>query len=342
MKKGYLKVLAAVAAVAMLMSMSLSVFADAPTYTTTTTYNLSDETKVDVVTEVTGVGAEDQVAYLVTEKNSTPGNIIWIDQQAADEDGAVTFSFTTDAANAKGLGSEIKVGSTSYAATAFDSAETEVKLANYTVTYAEEVKSGENVIGRVKATVVSGNSVTDGDEIEFTVYPAAGYEFDKCVAVVGSDETELPWVAGSSVKKVAVKANTTYEFSFKAVTATLEVASVVGSATVSANPAGKQVGSVAGSAKGASEFGILVINAESAESLLNNVSAADFANWENATDKNGVRKYQALGANEAGEYVISLVDSTDEFFANGASYKAVLYALKGDSLLKSAVFTLGE
>lgn len=336
MKKGYLKVLAAVAAVAMLMSMSLSVFADAPTYTTTTTYNTSDET-VNVVTEVTGVGAEDQVAYLVTNNDSE--EIIWVDQQPADGEGKVTFSFSTDAANAKGAGSQIKVGSTTKSAADFDSAaENLVKLANYTVT----VETDGN--GKVEANAVSvadgQYSATDGDEVEFTVYPAAGYEFDKCVIQGQSDP--VVWVDGSTTKKVKVTANVTYVFSFKPVEATLGTPAQSGAATVTTNDAGKKVGSVAGNATGASEFGILVINAASAETLLTGITASEVAALENMQDANGVRKYQALGATEAGDYVISLVDDNDVFFTNGASYKAVMYALKDGSLKLSDVFTWSE
>lgn len=327
MKKGYLKVLAAVVAAVMLMSMGLSAFA--ATYTTTTTYNTSDESKVDVVTEVTGVGDEDQVAYLVTENVSGNNNIIWIDQQPAD-DGEVTFNFTTDAANALGLGSTVKVGSTTYAANGFEAAQTEVKLASFDVT----VVSAGN--GKVEVDAAATTNY-----VTFTVYPDAGYEFDKCVIVDGEDETEVAWVVGSNAKKVKVTADSDYKIYFKKI-AEAEVAEVpakVGASAV-AEVEGVKVGSVAGKAVGAADFGILVANEANAD-LLVNITAAEVAALDE-TAESGVRKYKALGATEAGDYVINLKDDNGVFFTEGAVYKAVMYALNGSSLKLSDVFTWGE
>ncbi len=305
MKKGLKKTLAAVIALTMLMSMSVCAFA--ASLDVVTSYNVATD-DISVTATVSGAGS-DQVAFLAKKDN----NIIWIDQQPA-VDGTAVSTFKTSKANA---GAIVNVGTTSTAASAVEGKDAVIELASYTVTVAEP----EN--GKV---VASASATTDF--VTFTVYPAAGYEFDYATA----NDVAVKFIGDT--KKVAVTADTTFKFFFKAVAAA-EVAAPAApsSATVAAD---KKSATVAGAAAGAVEYGMLIANAEDAALLAGFDTAAEIAGIdENAAS--GVRKYKALGANEAGQYIISLEDATGEFFAK--AYKAVLYSV-GSNVALSDVFDL--
>lgn len=70
----------------------------APIVTTYTTYDIAAENasaNVDVVTKVEGASANSQVTFLVAKPNVTTGNdIVFIDQQKANAEGAVDFTFS--------------------------------------------------------------------------------------------------------------------------------------------------------------------------------------------------------------------------------------------------------
>lgn len=88
----------------------------APIVTTYTTYDIAAENasaNVDVVTKVEGASANSQVTFLVAKPNVTTGNdIVFIDQQRANAEGAVDFTFSApqDKMYADDLTVNVKLG----------------------------------------------------------------------------------------------------------------------------------------------------------------------------------------------------------------------------------------
>lgn len=316
MKKGLKKTLATVIALTMLLSMSVCAFA--AELNVVTTYDVdADAENVSVVATVTDAGS-DQVAFLAKKGE----NIIWIDQQAAVS-GTASSTFKTSKANA---GAIVSAGTSSVAASAVAGSGSEtIELPSYTVTVAEVVN------GKVIADASS-----TADYVTFTVAPAVGYTLSKATATTAAGTSDVVFVGDT--KKVKVTADTTFNFEFVAVEAVAVAAPAAPTAAgVAADGEGK-VATIAGSAQGAVEYGMLIANAAD-EALLAEVdTVAEIA----AIDENaesGVRKYKALGASEDGKYIISLKDAAGTFFDGTLAYKAVLYSV-GSNVALSTVFDL--
>lgn len=317
MKKGLKKTLAAVIALTMLLSMSVCAFA--AELNVVTTYDVAtDAANVSVVATVTGAGT-DQVAFLA--KNGD--DIIWIDQQPAVS-GTATSTFKTSKANA---GAIVSAGTSSIASDSVTGSGSEtIALPNYTVTI------GEVANGKVIADVE-----TTSDYVTFTVAPAVGYELDKVTATVG-EATPVDVEFIGDTKKVLVTADTTFNFTFKQVAAaTVTAPAAPTTSNVVADGEGK-VATIAGSAQGAVEYGMLIANAAD-EALLAAVDTVDEIAAITDAAESGVRKYKALGASEDGKYIISLKDTAGTFFDGTLAYKAVLYSV-GSNVALSNVFDL--
>ncbi len=316
MKKGLKKTLAAVIALTMLLSMSVCAFA--AELNVVTTYDVAtDAANVSVVATVTGAGT-DQVAFLA--KNGD--DIIWIDQQPAVS-GTATSTFKTSKANA---GAIVSAGTSSIASASVTGSGSEtIALPNYTVTI------GEVANGKVIADVE-----TTSDYVTFTVAPAVGYELDKVTVTVGEETSDFEFIGGT--RKVQVTADTTFNFTFKKVAAAAVTAPAAPTtSSVVADGEGK-VATIAGSAQGAVEYGMLIANAAD-EALLAAVDTVDEIAAITDAAESGVRKYKALGASEDGKYIISLKDTAGTFFDGTLAYKAVLYSV-GSNVALSNVFDL--
>ncbi len=104
-KTGVFKKIAALtAALAVVGSFAISASAEVGVRTTTTYYG-EGQTKVSVTAQVTGAGAGNEVTYYVYDGS----NPLYVNQDTADNTGAVTFNYVTDAANLK---SDVKIGQT--------------------------------------------------------------------------------------------------------------------------------------------------------------------------------------------------------------------------------------
>lgn len=320
MKKGLKALVAIVAAGALLMSMSLAAFA--ATYTTETAYVSGDNTKVQVTTSVTGLAGSEQVAYLVTSNNDD--SIVWVDQKAAT-DGAATFSFKTAAANAKGLGSSILVGSESIAAGSFAADKQNlIKLAEANITW--------SVVGNGKVYAVEAESTTgtvEGDAVTFVALPDAGY----VLTGITKAGVAVPSIGTSNVRKFdGLTVDTAFVFTFEAVAAGAPTASV---AAANFAVVDKTV-SIQANATNATEFGILVGEGASA------LDAATISAMESNVNVDGIVKYAALGANEDGTFIISLTDEGDVFANAAEAFSGVVYAINGSTVATSSAFTFGK
>jgi hypothetical protein len=324
MKKGLKALVAIVAAGALLMSMSLAAFA--ATYTTETVYVAGDNTKVQVTTNVTGLSGSEQVAYLVTSNNDS--EIVWVDQKPAT-DGAVEFKFKTAAANAKGAGSTILVGSQSIAAGEFDASKQNlIKLADATATWSVAKGADDKEHGKVYAVEAENvtGSVT-GSAVTFVALPDAGY----ALTGITKNGEAVAFVAGTNERTFDLAANAEFVFTFSAVAAGTPTAAFTGTTLAVAD---KTV-SIPAKATNATEFGILVGEGASA------LDAAAIAAMESNVNVNGITKYAALGANEDGAFIISLTDNGDVF--NGTNeFDGVVYAINGANVAFSSAFTFGK
>ena len=309
MKKGLKKTLAAVIALTMLMSMSVCAFA--VELSVTTNYNVATD-DISVTASVTGAGA-DQVAFLA--KNGS--EIIWIDQQPAVS-GVASSTFKTSKAN---LGAIVNVGTTSVASSAVDGKDAAIALADYEVT----INPSEN--GEVDYVLDETTNV-----ITLVVYPAAGYKLASGTATTEAGTVPVEFI--NNTKKIAIAADTEFDFTFeKIATAAVVAPAAPSEKTVTAD---KKSATIAGSAQGAVEYGVLIAN-DGDEDLFEDYKDVEAIKAIDESTESGVRKYRALGANEAGEYIISLVDESAEFFEK--TYKAVLYSV-GTTVEFSGVFDL--
>lgn len=317
MKKGLLRTLSAVVAISMLFCMSVVAFADVTTSTSVTSYDVAAG-KVTVTTEVTGAQPGEQVAFLV-EKGA---NILWIDQRPATG-GAASSSFTASVADA--VGAVAKVGTTNTAATAITQAGA-IALPNYTVTWNSNSTKSKVVAVIANEEVNSGATTTD--YVTFYVAAAAGEEL---VSVAYGDTTDTEFVGAS--KTYAVTANTAFTFTFAEKTfAEGAAAPTIPSKEVVPATEASKVASVTATATDAKEFGILV--AKKGYDFTQ-ITSLDGLGYDSAP----VRKYDALGANAAGQFVIQLQDTDSVFFVDDVKYDACVYAL-GSSLEKGDVFAL--
>ena len=100
---------------------------------------------------------------------------------------------------------------------------------------------------------------------------------------------------------------------------------------------GAKTAGVTATATNAVEFGLLVAVKEEAGGTcaLEGITSLDGLGVDSAL----VRKYQALGANGAGQFVIQLQDTDGVFFVDGIKYEARVYAL-GSELTLGDVFDL--
>ncbi len=101
------KVVALVAALTLVCAFAIGASA-ATISSTTTTYN-ADASKVDVVVNVTAIPDAYVTYYAVNAAAEATQGVVFADQTTADESGAATFNFTTEAAY---LESEVLVGET--------------------------------------------------------------------------------------------------------------------------------------------------------------------------------------------------------------------------------------
>ncbi|MBE7022190.1 MAG: hypothetical protein E7414_03105 [Ruminococcaceae bacterium] len=365
MKKGLIKILAATTATAMLLSMSVS--AMAATYFTTTTYGTpgADGTEyVDVATTVYGLAAGEEVAYLVYKESdpATSGiqdsEIVYIDQKAFNEastGAGITFDFTTEVANAEGVGSAVRLGSAGTAwsttnFTAHESKEVDVKIGEYTVTY-----SGTNCYviadeGELIDTKDEEATVTDfaGKAITFYVLPATGYTIADATVKVGDSEA-----AAANLVAVAEKGYATYTYIATAdANLTFACTEKVADATVTPTTGGvtyveaanqlTKTLTVTGTAANAAECGIIFSNDQTKLENINTKEALD-----NRGEQTYVRKLPALGVGSGGEFTIEVIDTraaADASYAEAADTLYVrTYAIdaSGDATF-SATTTIGK
>ncbi len=306
-------------AVSMLLCMSMVAFAD-PAYNVTTTYD--GVNNVTVTTNVTGAVASEQVAFLV-EKGA---NIVWIDQKAADNSGAASSVFTDTVADA--VGATVKVGTASLAANTFGEAKS-IALPNYTVTWAIQSANNSKVFAVVNEIEDADGTTSTAHTVTFYVAPAAN---EVLASVTYGETTDTSFVGDS--KSYVVTGNTAFTFTF----AEKNVASAP-APEVAENPevvppaaeAAVKTASVTATATDAVEYGLLVAVKGTAD--LTTVTAADLNTLGVATAP--IRKYPALGANGAGQFVIQLKDTDNVFFVGETKYEACVYAYGSD-------LTLGE
>lgn len=304
-------------AVSMLLCMSMVAFAD-PDYNVTTTY---DGANVTVTTSVSGAAPSEQVAFLV-EKGE---NIIWIDQRPADASGNASSVFTDASADA--VGATVKVGTTSLAANTFGDAKS-IALPNYTVTW--DITGSESAVVTAVVEGVEDTDKTTSTARTVTFYVAHAAN-EKLVSVTYGETTDTEFVGDS--KSYNVTGNTNFMFNFATKDVAAAPAPQIPSKEAVAPTAENKTASVTATATNATEFGLLVAVKGTA-----NLAAVESLDGLNDTSA-PIRKYEALGANAAGQFVIQLKDTNSVFFVGETKYEACVYA-NGSELTLGEVFDL--
>lgn len=219
MRKG-MKVFAALIAAATASAMSMTAFA--ASVSVGTTYSGDD---VTVTADVTGAAANEEVAFLVHATGATTydnSTIYYIEQDTADEHGAVSFSFTD--AKSKiitATGSTVRVGTASIANNDSLTNDTKLKISKYTVNYTVDGIGGRvlaaDTTGWTEGDAAGSGSVQSNDDgqVTFTVIPDAGYALD----TVKKDGTAVTTTATDYSYTYTVDANCSFVFAFKKIEA---------------------------------------------------------------------------------------------------------------------------
>lgn len=171
-KSKMVKAVSALTAMSVVACASMTGFA--ATYTTTTEYVLGNNT-VNAKTTVTGVQKDEQVTYLVHNDNDgtiADGDIIYINQDGGKTDGTATFSYQTTTTKINGLHSTVLVGAATSSITA-PSAENQTidsKLVSVT-----KKTNGSDYTAGGTVSIADSTAIGNGQKIDFTVTPTAGY-----------------------------------------------------------------------------------------------------------------------------------------------------------------------
>ncbi len=300
MRKG-MKVFAALIAAATASAMSMTAFA--ASVSVGTTYSGDD---VTVTADVTGAAANEEVAFLVHQTGATTydnSTIYYIDQDTADEHGAVSFSFTD--AKSKiitATGSTVRVGTASIANDSSLTDATTLKVNDFTITYS----SGEHgtAYAIVSNAADTSGSVTTAGEVTFAVTADPGYTLDK-VTVNGVEKEGLT-LTDNLVTISGLTADAKVAFSFKAIETTVAASATTGTSGGSvsyAEGANNNVlarAKVAGSVKEAGMF----ISADS--TALEAQKTSGKASIVESTSRIG--KFKALAVGSDGSFAIELLE----------------------------------
>ncbi|MBE7010324.1 MAG: hypothetical protein E7418_02400 [Ruminococcaceae bacterium] len=342
MKKGF-KILAATVAAMLLLSAGMS--AMAATYNTVTEYAVVGTTEtVTVTTTVSGLGADEEVAYLVYADKDDAGDvddaeIIYIDQINSAEvnnEGDLVFGFSADYSVLKNGTAEVKVGAQSSAVTA--GAVSNVVVENKTINFSA-------VNGTVYVDSDDETSTTTKlDEITFYLIPNAGYHGGVTVAKnkvdVATDVIAYTYTAEG------LEDGDTFVFTFNEVAEDADPVANIATSSVAkegytpnkfetnTSDTNKRQFTLFGTATNSADFGILVSDATFA-------APRTKAELEALT---GVIKIKAAGANGAGKFAISAYEvKTGENFTTAlkgddeSKIYACVYAVNGDNVATSAV-----
>lgn len=159
--------------------------------TTTTTYNTVSD-RVEVKVDVTEATSSSEVTYLVKSNDE----IVYIDQQTADEYGKVSFDYKIAKNKIVNLSTDVQFGTNGKAISGDDKA---IELNNVAVTsdgYATvEFFKDAACSGRIGATAIIG----DGDEIYAKITVAEGREIDTVEGLKATATANVYEVEGSSI-----------------------------------------------------------------------------------------------------------------------------------------------
>lgn len=304
-KTGVLKKLAALTSAVALMG-SFAAMAGAVDITTTTSYVAdSQNQKVEVAVNVTGIGGELEVTYYATNADS---EVVYVDQTTANASGAATFNYVTGAENLK---SSVKVGYTDA-----EAAE-EADVTGYTITCGEE--------SAVVPTTNEGGTFT---------FPYTMPEGNKLDSVTSEDitVTDASYSEGTlTVVLPAVTKNVTLTVNTSGSTVTNPSGEYVdGAAIISdgntdpieeeqyedavSSEAGDRKVSVIGKVLDSEEYGVIISASE--------ITAG------NVSDLPSEGVYEAKGKNDSGYFAVQVIDNGaegDELFDAEATYYTAVY-----------------
>lgn len=322
-KTGVFKKIAALtAAVAMMASFALC--ASAAEVQTTTQY-VNGTQEINVIASVSGAGAAAEVTYYATNGAKN----VYIDQKTADEDGAVSFDYVTDAADL--LKSNVLVGYTGASATATDD-----DIPGYTI-------SGTGITDlNVPTENINGTHVLDyaldaGKIV--TGVTAEGATVSNAIYANGKLTVTLAGATGNVVLSVATEDAATHNPSIDFVDAALivsdgtadEVIEVLEGDGDNTVKAGDRKLSVLACVTDATEYGVLV----STEAIEDSVVVG-------ALDENIA--FRALGANDSGFFAVQLIDTdadtSEAMLQTGVKYYTAVYYKHPDT--NTYYITAGE
>ncbi len=299
-KTGVFKKIAALtAAVAMVSAFAAS--ACAVRVETTTQYVVGEETKVNVIANVSELGGAVEVTYYATNGD----DVVFVDQTTAEDDGTASFDYVTAATNLK---SAVKVG--------YDEAPAAVDgdVPVYTI-------SGEGI-----TTVEVPTLNIDGTHtLAYTLPEGKVY---KDVTAVGADVTSAEYADGTltvilanATGNVVLTVNTDNAIILNPTGSFVDGAAIVSDGTVDeggedvAAEEGNRKVTVIGQVADTTEYGIIV-------------SAVAITAGE--VDELPAGNYAAQGKNDAGYFAVQVIDNGNDtaeeaLFQSGVAYNTAVY-----------------
>ena len=315
MKSKMVKAICALTAMSIVSCASITGFA--ATYTTTTTYTAGSDV-VSVESQVSGVGATEQVTYLVHNSSGTiaDDNIIYINQTAADATGAVSFIYNTTKTKIGRLGSTVLVGAQTTTPAPTPVASIDATLTPYTITVTAPVN------GTV-TQIADGDKMGANEVVPFTVTPVGSYGIRTIFIngisqpIFGNDYS----VTGDGDKAIAI--------AFQELIGDSTI--VDGSATAIIYPAAPENNfistfgtvSITAADEPTAEFGILF-------------AVGEKSGTELVIGGAGVTKYEALDAGTEGKFTVKLLNGDTGFIIN-QTYSTRTYLQVGTEIQYGAV-----
>lgn len=325
-KKGF----AALTVLTMAFGAAVNVSANA-TYSTTTEYDLSSE-RVTVKSTILGVGNEEQVTYLAYDRTRASGqpvggtdsNIIYIDQKASDAQGKCIFEYT---ANANDVGRTlVKFGAAQTSSITPQGEEIFIVNVNYDSTKGSVVYSLED------------------ETCTFEIQPGTGMKIQSITRQTGpSSEAVAVSLEGLitggicyyTAENVTADFILNVEFSELSVSTGIADGQKFGDAILVVDGEGDTTANsittfskITVDTSLSYEYGILFSYTANARFTGSN------GIWsENLSENNGVKKYQAFGKADGGEYAVRLIDGGSNYLKGNADtvyYTTPYIVINGD------------
>ena len=330
-RKSILK-LAVIATVFTLMFVCFAISAmTEATITTTTTYDFNNE-QVAVESEIIGAEPGEEVTYLAYKEDTSPENIVYIDQGTA-EGGEISFNYRTRYGTGD-IGSTIKFGAASFTSPGQDALAPRTLTVNVTGVGSVTVLNHDAI---TKDTVNKTVGITDeGVVIGFSAQPASVTLNGNTLDVIGNSIPALEQEAGFTDDNTLV-------VTFGAGEPNIVIGAegynnYLGQSEVRLNDQGdvgtrKNIlvyGTVDEAGEENPDFGLLVSKDVIDTENLNFGDVLDGSEARNGFADSTVYKFKAYSKGTEGKFAVNIIDKEENSILLSNEYYVVLYFVKGN------------